>query len=582
MAERYEHDDNHEYDILCVGFGPAGLSIAITLAEAEGVSKNGQSEKLSQENLRVCFVEKQPTFIWHEGMLLDDSKMQISFLKDLASMRDPRSYYTFLNYLHQKDRLLAFSNLGSFYPYRAEYNDYMAWAASHFTDVCRFGEQVIAIEPIVSEDTQEVERLKVTSKRLADGVNIVRIAKNVVVAVGGQPRIPDLITSKSDQEFEYNHRIIHSSQYAYRVSKTLSDKDAPYSIAVVGGGQSGAEIFYDLTNRYPNSRVSLILRDTALRPSDDSPFVNEIFDPSFTNTFYNMPTEKRQATLKREKATNYSVVRIELIERIYALLYKQKLPGQSEQHNILHSRRVLTVDPSEDSITLKLVSTDDSELNQENGEIEQSFDAVFFATGYQRRLHKEILRPMESYLTTDENSQMIIQRDYRVLTDPKCRAGIYLQGCCENTHGLSDSLLSVLPVRGVEVVQSLIEHDTELDRSSSSKSLEKELTSALQINGGKHGVDRYKSETCDSLPSPPSTRPLTPSTEDQMWQWIDGVDSNNANFGCLRYCGPSVDQVVSQDQNRAHPTRVPRPSSGQMLYRRHISALGQTISFRSL
>ncbi|ORX81764.1 hypothetical protein K493DRAFT_241468, partial [Basidiobolus meristosporus CBS 931.73] len=454
MAAGHESEYTNEYDILSVGFGPAGLSIAIALTEAEGASRNG---KLSQEHLRVCFIEKQDSFVWHEGMLLEDSKMQISFLKDLASMRDPRSYFTFLNYLHQKQRLLSFSNLGSFYPYRSEYNDYMAWAASHFADVCHFGEQVVSIEPVVTERTQVVERLKVTSKRLTDGASIVRITKNVIVAVGGQPHIPELIAEYNAKDLQNYNRIIHSSQYAYRVSKSLPDNDCAYSIAVVGGGQSGAEIFYDLTSRYPNSRVSLVLRDTALRPSDDSPFVNEIFDPSFTDTFYNMSPEKRQATLKREKATNYSVVRLELIERIYGLLYKQKLPGHSEQHKILCSRKVLSVIPSEDSVTLKLVSTDETGPKENIGvETEHKFDAVFFATGYERHLHKEILGPMSPYLCTDENSQMLLQRDYRLQTNSNCRAGIYLQGCCESTHGLSDSLLSVLPIRGAEVVQSMI------------------------------------------------------------------------------------------------------------------------------
>jgi hypothetical protein len=40
---------------------------------------------------------------------------------------------------------------------------------------------------------------------------------------------------------------------------------------VVGGGQSAAEIFNDLWTRFPDAEVTLLLRDSALRPSDDSP-----------------------------------------------------------------------------------------------------------------------------------------------------------------------------------------------------------------------------------------------------------------------------------------------------------------------
>jgi L-ornithine N5-oxygenase len=34
-------------------------------------------------------------------------------------------------------------------------------------------------------------------------------------------------------------------------------------------------------------------------------------------------------------------------------------------------------------------------------------------------------------------------------------AGIYLQGCNEQTHGLADSLLSILSVRGGEMVDTI-------------------------------------------------------------------------------------------------------------------------------
>jgi L-ornithine N5-oxygenase len=36
-------------------------------------------------------------------------------------------------------------------------------------------------------------------------------------------------------------------------------------------------------------------------------------------------------------------------------------------------------------------------------------------------------------------------------------AGIYLQGCCEASHGLSDTLLSVLAIRSQEVVDALMD-----------------------------------------------------------------------------------------------------------------------------
>ena len=63
-------------------------------------------------------------------------------------------------------------------------------------------------------------------------------------------------------------------------------------IAVVGSGQSAAEAFIDLNDSYPSVKVDMILRASALKPADDSPFVNEIFAPS-TPTWCSTP--KREA-----------------------------------------------------------------------------------------------------------------------------------------------------------------------------------------------------------------------------------------------------------------------------------------------
>jgi L-ornithine N5-oxygenase len=41
--------------------------------------------------------------------------------------------------------------------------------------------------------------------------------------------------------------------------------------AVVGSGQSAAEIFNDLSERFPDAEVKLIIKGASLRPSDDSP-----------------------------------------------------------------------------------------------------------------------------------------------------------------------------------------------------------------------------------------------------------------------------------------------------------------------
>lgn len=249
------------HDLLCVGFGPASLAIGIALHDAMDPALNPRSSA-SGFKPKVCFLERQKQFAWHSGMLVPGSRMQISFIKDLATLRDPRSSFTFLNYLHNKDRLIHFTNLGTFLPARIEFEDYMRWCAGRFEDVVSYGQEVSEIVP--GKTTNGVVDYFVVRSRNTDTGEITsRRARKVVVALGGKAKMPP--------GFPQDPRIMHSSKYCTGLPSVLKNESDPYRIAVVGSGQSAAEIFHDLQRRYPNSKTTLILRDTALRPSDDSP-----------------------------------------------------------------------------------------------------------------------------------------------------------------------------------------------------------------------------------------------------------------------------------------------------------------------
>src|SRR5690242_7318823 len=128
---------NDVYDLIGIGFGPSNLALAVRLAEGDRAAA-----------LRCAFIERQSEFGWHRGMLLDDSRMQISFLKDLVMLRDPKSRFTFVNYLFEHGRLQDFVNLKQSCPTRIEFQDYLRWAARAFDDQVHYGESVTAIEPV--------------------------------------------------------------------------------------------------------------------------------------------------------------------------------------------------------------------------------------------------------------------------------------------------------------------------------------------------------------------------------------------------------------------------------------------------
>ncbi|KAL2890678.1 l-ornithine n5-oxygenase [Ceratocystis lukuohia] len=468
------YDEVH--DLVCLGFGPASLSVAVATHDA---IVNGRSLRADGRPPKIAFLEKQPEFAWHPGMLIPNAKMQISFIKDLATMRDPRSRFTFLNYLHSVGRLVDFINLSTFLPARAEFEDYLRWCASHFDHLVQYSQEAFSVTPdIVAEGS--IRTFTVKSRNVHTGrVTTIR-SKNVLIGVGGQAKLPTVLDVQDS-------RVLHSSQYMSRIHQLLKDRDTPYKVAVVGGGQSAAEIFANVQTLYPNSRTSLIMRSEFLRPSDDSPFINSVFNPEFTEDVWNRSPAYRKFLLTEARATNYGVVRLELIEALFERMYEQKRelgPDESRwPHRIYGGRNITSLEQSPKGLKLKmepfLVPSENSPVVDEaSGSIHAEtldLDLIIAATGYQRRSHVDILKDMWNLLpeksglsntpydgwSVDQAGSrrcLAVDREYRVKFLPgtvEGGSGIYLQGCCEGTHGISDTLLSVLSIRSGEIVDAV-------------------------------------------------------------------------------------------------------------------------------
>ncbi|WP_391349238.1 lysine N(6)-hydroxylase/L-ornithine N(5)-oxygenase family protein [Azospirillum sp. A23] len=419
-------DNGRVLDLAGVGFGPSNLALAVALREADA-------------GLAVRFLEKRDRFVWHGNMLLDGSRMQISFLKDLVSLRDPTSRYSFLNYLHRQGRLQDFINLRTFYPSRREFNDYLSWVASDFDGLCDYGMDAVAVEPVRVGDAVPHVRIRA---RDADGRERSLLARNLVIGAGATPLVPDVfdgLVRKGTGKASSGPLVIHSNDYLAAAGELARAG----RVAVVGLGQSAAEIFLDLHARGVD--VDIVARGPAMRPADSSPFANQVFDAGYTNYLYGLPPAERADLLRAFHNTNYAVVDPDLIDAIYAIFYQQKVEA-TDRHGLLTRHEVVAAraDAAAGGMLLDLAGLDGGERR------ERRYGAVVLATGYRRRIHEELLRPMGPWLTGGE-----VGRDYRLPTVPGCTAGLYLQGCCEATHGLSDTLLSILPIRAQEIAMAL-------------------------------------------------------------------------------------------------------------------------------
>jgi L-ornithine N5-oxygenase len=421
------------WDLAGVGFGPANLSIVVNYENRCRKKAIPENEKLS-----AIFVEKRPRFDWHPGLLMDDAEMQVSFLKDLITLRDPTSEFTFLNYLRSTGQLLEFVNLRSFYALRTEFRDYMRWVASALSEYVLYGTTVINVEP--NTVNGRVHSLTVHTRDASGGEDRI-FAKNLAVAIGGTPRWPKWLDKRPCS------RVFHSSEFLQALRATYADTLQPYSFVVVGAGQSSAEMFRHLHASYPNAVITLVIAGFALRPADDSEFVNEIFDPTMVDFFYHSSDCERRKLMSEYDNTNYAVVDHDLIRAIYREIYLSK--RTTGRLRLIRGHRLVDVEPLGNTSRLTLRSDGDGRKSVVDA------DGVFLGSGYEYARTPSIIRDLAPYFESDQAGDPIVKRDYSIKCTSNFQPRIYLQGPTEASHGLTSTLLSVLPFRADDILDSI-------------------------------------------------------------------------------------------------------------------------------
>lgn len=214
--------------------------------------------------------------------------------------------------------------------------------------------------------------------------------------------------------------------------------------------------------------------------------MNEVFNPDHVDNVFAQDPAIRAAALALDKATNYGVVRIELLEEIYNQLYAYKLQYESENdwpHRILNYREVQGMRDVEidgrPAVELQVQNNSGKYLAHKPCSTENiPVDLVVVASGYVRNAYEEMLQGLRELMPGGgdvEGKNWTVGRDYRVDFEPGAvapDAGVWLQGCNERTHGLSDTLLSILAVRGGEMVDSIFGYSREAQQKRVVRSFE--------------------------------------------------------------------------------------------------------------
>ncbi|RST19010.1 L-lysine 6-monooxygenase [Streptomyces sp. WAC05374] len=431
MSQALPGDAPLIHDLIGIGFGPSNVAMAIALSEHN--ARVGR-----QEAVTAHFFEQQPSFGWHRGMLIDDATMQVSFLKDLVTLRNPSSEYSFLCYLQSKGRLIDFVNHKNLFPLRVEFHDYFEWAAAKVDDMVSYGHQVIAVEPVVRDGV--VEYLDVTARSGAEVV--VHRARNLVIGTGLRPLMPEGI--------ERTDRVWHNSDLLAKVDG-LEGTD-PSRFVVVGAGQSAAENVAYLHRRFPEAEICAVFSRYGYSPADDSSFANRIFDPAAVDEYFTAPEDIKRKLMDYHGNTNYSVVDIDLIDDLYRQAYQEKVMG-AERLRFLNVSRLTGVEETRDGVRATVTSLVTGE------ETPLDADVVVCATGYRQADALGLLGEVADRCHRDEQGRVRVERDYRIATDAELRCGIYLQGGTEHTHGITSSLLSNTAIRVGEILGSILDRD---------------------------------------------------------------------------------------------------------------------------
>jgi lysine N6-hydroxylase len=399
------------FDFVGVGIGPSNLSLAALTSREPGLS--------------ALFVDHKEAFEWHPGLMLPATRMQVHFLKDLVTPVDPTNPYSFPAFLVATKRFYRLLVTGRSKVQRKEFEQYCQWVAAGM-DNLRFGVRAENVE--WGGDGFVVHT--------SDGP---LHARNVVVGTGLATRLPECAGGYESE------RVFHAERLLCEPRSFAGKR-----VAVVGGGQSGAEVVYYLLNS-ETQRPEQVLwgtRRTNLLPLDDSPFVDELYLPDFSRYFYRLPEMEREETVERLVLTSDGIS-IPLLEDIYRRLYDlDLLEGREPSCRILLGHTLSELTDSPDGLVTSWQPARGGEP------VRETVDMVICATGYEHGM-PDVLLGLKDRLALSDGLP-VVRPDFSLEWDGPAEHRIFVQNAARREYGVADPNLSLLAWRSAVITNCLI------------------------------------------------------------------------------------------------------------------------------
>ncbi|MDM9560638.1 lysine N(6)-hydroxylase/L-ornithine N(5)-oxygenase family protein [Bordetella petrii] len=409
------------YDFIAIGLGPFNLSLACLAEPIAG--------------LRGVFLERNASFDWHPGMLIDNTTLQNPFLADLVSLADPQSPFSFLNYCKQEGKIYSYYIRENFYLTRAEYNRYCKWAIARLGNI-RFGHEVRD----VSHDAQRGHYV-VTGVQGPGREAFVYRCRKLVLGVGSVPAFPPCCR-------DAGHRYLHSADYI--AHKHLLQQRR--SITIVGSGQSAAEIYYDLLKSAGEHDYTLtwITRSPRFFQMENTKLTLEMISPDYIDYFYNLPDATKTEIIGKQDSL-YKGVNASLINQIYDLLDDRRRQGALRTHLITNCEvQACRYDAARDGYEL------DFEQVDYRARYTHRTDTVLFATGYNQNI-PPFVSGIRDRIRWDSHGRYRLSRNYAADLNGN---EIFVQNAGMHTHGLTNPDLGMSCYRNSCIIRELtgVEH----------------------------------------------------------------------------------------------------------------------------
>ncbi|UZD61523.1 lysine N(6)-hydroxylase/L-ornithine N(5)-oxygenase family protein [Brevibacterium sp. JSBI002] len=431
-------DSTPIHDILGVGIGPFGLGLAAL------------SEPL--DDVDAIFLDQRPEFRWHPGMMIEGSTIQVPFLADLVTMADPTSPYSFLNFLKERKRLYPFYIRESFYPLRAEFDEYCRWVAAQL-ETLRWNRRVVSVTRDDDVFTALAEVVDASGSILT--TEIYR-ARHLVLGVGTQPVLPPALQGLGGGAADSPAAgrdgavglpvagpLIHTADYLEN-REALLDSGA---ITIIGSGQSAAEIYRDLLDDAEDrgARLDWVTRSPRFFPMEYTKLTLEMTSPEYTDHFRALPDELRER-VGREQRTLYKGISADLVDDIHDTLYRLSRGGRQLQTNLVSEAELETaeIDPISGEYLLGFRNTAlDKTFTRRSG-------SVVAATGYKSQV-PDFLSPLGDDIRLDSRGRLDVSRHYTINDE----GTIHVLGGEEHTHGVTAPDLGFGPWRASVVLAAV-------------------------------------------------------------------------------------------------------------------------------